>query len=142
METRKLYYEDSHLSRFTAEVLSCTKAADEWEVTLSATAFYSEGGGQAGDSGTLNGVRVRTTREREGTVIHLCEAPLAVGTEVTGVIDYDLRFPRMQQHSGEHIVSGILNRRYGCHNTGFHMGADVITIDFDGVIPPQVLPEI
>ena len=110
--------------------------------TPAATAFYPEGGGQAGDSGTLNGVRVRSTREREGAVIHLCEAPLEAGAEVTGVIDYDLRFPRMQQHSGEHIVSGILNRRYGCHNTGFHMGADVITIDFDGVIPPQVLPEI
>jgi alanyl-tRNA synthetase len=114
METRKLYYEDSHLSRFTSAVLSCAKAADGWEVTLSATAFYPEGGGQAGDSGTLNGVRVRSTREREGAVIHLCEAPLEAGAEVTGVIDYDLRFARMQQHSGEHIVSGILNRRYGC----------------------------
>ena len=142
METRKLYYEDSHLSRFTAEVLSCTQTADGWEVTLAATAFYPEGGGQAGDSGTLNGVRVRSTRERAGAVVHLCEAPLEVGATVTGMIDYDLRFTRMQQHSGEHIVSGILNRRYGCHNTGFHMGADVITIDFDGVIPPQVLPEI
>lgn len=142
METRKLYYEDSHLSRFTSEVLSCVQTAAGWEVTLSATAFYPEGGGQAGDSGTLNGVRVRSTREQEGAVIHLCEAPQEVGAEVTGVIDYDLRFPRMQQHSGEHIVSGILNCRYGCHNTGFHMGADVITIDFDGVIPPQVLPEI
>lgn len=142
METRKLYYEDSHLSRFTSAVLSCAKAADGWEVTLAATAFYPEGGGQAGDTGTLNGVRVRGTREREGAVIHLCEAPLEAGAAVTGVIDYDLRFARMQQHSGEHIVSGILNRRYGCHNTGFHMGADVITIDFDGVIPPQVLPEI
>ena len=142
METRKLYYEDSHLSRFTSAVLSCAKAADGWEVTLSATAFYPEGGGQAGDSGTLNGVRVRSTREREGAVIHLCEAPLEAGAEVTGVIDYDLRFPRMQQHSGEHIVSGILNRRYGCHNTGFHMGADVITIDFDGVIPEETLAEI
>ena len=142
METRKLYYEDSHLSRFTSAVLSCAKVADGWEVTLAATAFYPEGGGQAGDSGTLNGVRVRSTREREGAVIHLCEAPLEAGATVTGVIDYDLRFARMQQHSGEHIVSGILNRRYGCHNTGFHMGADVITIDFDGVIPPQVLPEI
>ena len=142
METRKLYYEDSHLSRFTSAVLSCAKAADGWEVTLAATAFYPEGGGQAGDTGTLNGVRVRSTREREGAVIHLCEAPLDAGAEVAGVIDYDLRFARMQQHSGEHIVSGILNRRYGCHNTGFHMGADVITIDFDGVIPPRVLPEI
>ena len=142
METRKLYYEDSHLSRFTAEVLSCVQTASGWEVILSATAFYPEGGGQAGDSGRLDGVRVLDTREREGGVIHLCEAPLGVGSQVTGVIDYALRFERMQQHSGEHIVSGILNRRYGCHNTGFHMGADVITIDFDTVIPPQALPEI
>ena len=142
METRKLYYEDSHLSRFTAEVLSCVQTASGWEVILSATAFYPEGGGQAGDSGTLNGVRVRDTREREGAVVHLCEEPLAVGREVTGVIDYQPRFRRMQQHSGEHIVSGILHRRYGCHNTGFHMGTDVITVDFDAVIPPQALPEI
>lgn len=142
METRKLYYEDSHLSRFTSQVLSCTRTEKGWEVILRATAFYPEGGGQAGDSGTLNGVRVLDTREREGAVVHLCQEPLNAGEEVTGVIDYDLRFGRMQQHSGEHIVSGILNRRFGCHNTGFHMGADVITIDFDAVIPPQALPEI
>ena len=142
METRKLYYEDSHLSRFTSAVLSCAKAADGWEVTLSATAFYPEGGGQAGDSGTLNGVRVRSTREREGAVIHLCEAPLEAGATVTGVIDYDLRFARMQQHSGEHIVSGILHRRYGVNNTGFHMGAARTVIDFDGVIPSEALPDI
>ena len=142
METRKLYYEDSHLSRFVSEVLSCTRTEKGWEVILRATAFYPEGGGQAGDSGTLGGVRVLDTRERDGAVVHLCQGPLAVGEAVTGVIDYDLRFGRMQQHSGEHIVSGILNRRFGCHNTGFHMGADVTTIDFDTVIPPQVLPEI
>ena len=142
METQKLFYEDSHLSRFVSQVLSCTRTEDAWEVILRATAFYPEGGGQAGDSGTLDGVRVLDTRERKGAVVHLCQGPLAVGAEVTGVIDYEPRFLRMQQHSGEHIVSGILHKRYGCHNTGFHMGADVITIDFDAVIPPQALPEI
>ena len=142
MATEKLFYENVYCKTFQAKVLSCAAGKHGFDVVLDKTAFYPEGGGQAGDSGTLNGVRVRSTREREGAVIHLCEAPLEAGAEVTGVIDYDLRFARMQQHSGEHIVSGILNRRYGCHNTGFHMGADVITIDFDGVIPPQVLPEI
>lgn len=142
MQTRKLYYEDSHLSQFTARVLSCEKTEKGWETVLDATAFYPEGGGQAGDTGDLSGVRVLDTRERGETVVHLCEGPLAVGAAVEGRIDYDPRFLRMQQHSGEHIVSGIVNRRYGYHNTGFHMGADIITIDFDGVIPAEDLAAI
>ena len=142
MSTRALYYEDSHLTRFSALVRSCTPEKGRYAVTLDATAFYPEGGGQAGDTGTLGTVRVLDTQEREGEVIHLCDGPVEVGAAVEGVIDYGPRFTRMQQHSGEHIVSGILHSRYGCHNTGFHMGADVTTIDFDCIIPAQDLPEI
>ena len=142
METRKLFYEDSHMRTFTATVLSCEKTEKGYEVTLDATAFYPEGGGQAGDTGILGGVRVLDTRERGETVIHFCDAPLAVGAAVEGSIDYEPRFLRMQQHSGEHIVSGIIHRRYGYHNVGFHMGSEIITIDFDGVIPPEDLPAI
>ena len=142
MKTRKLYYEDSHLTTFTATVLSCEKTEKGYEVVLDATAFYPEGGGQAADTGFLNGIRVLDTRERGETVVHLCEAPLEVGGTVEGVIDWNARFHRMQQHSGEHIVSGIINRRYGYHNVGFHMGSDVITIDFDGVIPAEDLASI
>ena len=142
MKTRKLYYEDSHLRSFSARVLSCEKTEKGFEVILDATAFYPEGGGQAADTGFLNGIRVLDTREQEETVVHLCEASLETGTAVEGVIDWEPRFHRMQQHSGEHIVSGIINRRYGYHNVGFHMGSDIITIDFDGVIPPEALPSI
>ena len=142
MQTHKLYYEDSHLSRFTGVVLSCEKTEKGYEVTLDATAFYPEGGGQAGDTGILGGVRVLDTRERGETVIHLCDGPLNVGETVEGILDYDARFLRMQQHSGEHIVSGIIHRRYGYHNVGFHMGSGIITIDFDGVIPAEDLPSI
>lgn len=142
MHTRKLYYEDSHLSRFSATVLSCTDIGKGFEVILDATAFYPEGGGQAADTGILGGVRVLDTRERGETVVHLCDGPLEVGARVEGIIDYDLRFPRMQQHSGEHIVSGILYRRYGWQNKGFHMGTDLITIDVEGVVPPEDLPSI
>ena len=143
MPTRKLYYEDAHLKYFTAQVLSCTRTQKGWAVTLDATAFYPEGGGQAADTGTLGGVRVLDTREQGEEVVHLCDGPLAVGTQVEGCIDYDLRFPRMQQHSGEHIVSGILHRRYGCHNTGFHMGGDgIVTVDFDVPFPESDLPAI
>ena len=142
MSTQALYYEDSHLTRFSALVRSCTPEKGRYAVTLDATAFYPEGGGQAGDTGTLGTVRVLDTQEREGEVIHLCDGPVEVGAAVEGIIDYGPRFTRMQQHSGEHIVSGILHSRYGCHNTGFHMGADVTTIDFDCIIPAQDLPEI
>lgn len=142
MQTRKLYYEDSHLETFSARVLSCEKVDKGYEVILDATAFYPEGGGQAADTGTLGSVPVLDTRERGETVVHLCGQPLEVGAQVEGNLDYEARFFRMQQHSGEHIVSGIINRRYGYHNVGFHMGSDIITIDFDGVIPAEDLPSL
>ena len=142
METRKLYYENSHMQRFTATVLSCTDTPQGFEIILDATAFYPEGGGQAADTGSLGGVRVIDTRERGEAVVHLCDGPLETGTEVEGIIDYHLRFPRMQQHSGEHIVSGIIFRRYGWQNRGFHMGTDIITVDTEGVVPPEDLAAI
>ena len=142
METRKLYYEDSHLREFTAEVLSCGQTEKGFEICLSATAFYPEGGGQACDLGTLGEARVLDVRERGEDVLHLCARPLEVGSHVRGTIDWERRFDLMQQHSGEHMVSGVIHRRYGYHNVGFHMGADVITIDFDGVIPAEDLPGI
>ena len=142
METRKLFYEDSFLKEFTAQVLRCEEKDQKYYVILDQTAFYPEGGGQAGDTGVLSGVRVLDTAEKGGEILHICDAPLKVGSKVEGTIDWAPRFYRMQQHSGEHIVSGILHRIYGCHNTGFHMGADITTIDFDAVIPPEMLPEV
>ena len=140
--TKKLYYEDSHLRRFGARVTDCRETEAGWEVTLDATAFYPEGGGQACDLGELNGIAVKDVRERGEEVVHLCADALEVGAEVEGVIDYDRRFDLMQQHTGEHIVSGVIHRRYGYHNTGFHIGADVIQIDFDGVVPAEDLAAI
>ena len=140
--TRKLYYEDCHLTDFSARVTGCEKTGGGYEITLDATAFYPEGGGQACDLGMLNGVAVLDVKERGEEVVHLCEAYLEVGAEVRGRIDYARRFHLMQQHTGEHIVSGIIHARYGYHNVGFHMGSDIITIDFDGPIPAEALPEI
>lgn len=142
METRKLYYENSHLYQFISRVLRCEKGKNGYEVVLEETAFYPEGGGQAADTGHLGAARVLDTRERENQVIHICDAPLEVGTSVEGLVDSQPRFLRMQQHSGEHIVSGIIHRRYGYHNVGFHMGDQWMTIDFDGVIPAEALAEI
>ena len=140
--TRKLYYEDCHLAEFSATVTDCRKCEKGYEITLDATAFYPEGGGQACDLGTLNGIPVLDVRERDEEILHLCEQPLEVGAQVKGVIDYERRFDLMQQHTGEHIVSGIIHARYGYHNVGFHMGTNFTEIDFDGVIPPEDLEKI
>lgn len=142
MQTRKLYYENCLLKEFTAVVVSCEKCEKGWKILLDATAFYPEGGGQACDLGTLNDATVLDVREQGETVVHLCDKPLAVGAQVTGKLDWDRRLDLQQQHSGEHIVSGIIHKIYGCHNVGFHVGADVITIDFDYPIPADALPEI
>lgn len=142
METEKIYYADCHCATFRARVLECSETEGGFAVTLDRTAFYPLGGGQAADTGTLGSVRVLDTREEGEKIVHLCDSPLTVGSTVDGQIDYEARFVRMQQHTGEHIVSGILHRLYGCHNTGFHMNQTGIVIDFDAVIPAEKLPEI
>ena len=142
METLKLYYKDSHLAEFTARVISCEHTAKGFEIILDATAFYPEGGGQACDLGTLGDANVLDVRERGEAIVHLCDRALDAGQEVQGAIDWARRFDLMQQHSGEHMVSGVIHRRYGYHNVGFHMGEHMITIDFDGVIPAEDLPII
>jgi alanyl-tRNA synthetase len=140
--TRKLYYEDCHMTAFATTVTGCDRTEKGWEVTLEATAFYPEGGGQACDLGTLGGRAVLDVRERGEEIVHLCDSALEVGATVEGVIDYARRFDLMQQHTGEHIVSGIIHRRYGYHNKGFHIGEHTIQIDFDGVISAEDLASI
>ena len=142
METKKLYYDDSHLKTFSATVTGCAQVKKGWEITLDATAFYPEGGGQPADTGMLGDSAVLDVQERGGDIVHLCDKPLEVGASVKGEIDWLRRFDFMQQHSGEHMVSGVIHALYGYHNVGFHMGADVVTIDFDGYIPPEALEEI
>ena len=135
METIKLYYQDAFLRRFDATVLDCAADKKAWRVVLDRTAFYPEGGGQGADHGTLGGVNVRDVHEADGVIYHTCDKPLPVGETVTGQIDWQRRFDHMQQHSGEHIVSGMLCSTYHCDNTGFHLGADTVTIDYNADIP-------
>ena len=142
MDERKLYYQDCHQIEFSAQVESCEQRPKGYAVILSQTAFYPEGGGQACDLGILGEAQVLDVQEEEEAVVHLCDRPLPVGSTVEGRIDWQRRFDLMQQHTGEHIVSGIVHRRYGYANSGFHVGADVVTVDFDGTIPPEALADI
>lgn len=104
--TQRLYYQDAHLSRFQAVVVSCREDGGRWAVVLDRTAFFPEGGGQPADTGRLGDVAVLDVRERDGDVVHFCDGPLAAGRKVEGVLNWPERFSRMQFHSGEHILSG------------------------------------
>ena len=140
--TEKLFYEDSHMITFSAIVEACEKVGDYYEAVLTRTAFFPEGGGQYADTGNIDGIRVLDVHERKGIIYHKMEAALEVGTEVTGTIDWEERFLKMQNHSGEHIISGLVHGQFGYDNVGFHMGKDAITMDFNGVITKDELKEI
>lgn len=132
MDTEKLYDRDAFLKEFDAVVTDCRPGkGDTYLVTLDRTVFYPEGGGQPADRGDLGGAAVLDVQERDGLVLHTCDRPLTVGASVHGAIDWSRRFDHMQQHSGEHIVSGMLCAAFSCDNVGFHMGADVVTIDYN-----------
>lgn len=143
METEKLYYHDAYLRAFDARVTDCRPGRDgQYLITLDRTAFYPEGGGQPADWGRLGPVRVLDVHEKQGEILHSCDGPLTPGDSVHGEIDWPRRFDHMQQHSGEHIVSGMLCAAFHCDNVGFHMGADSVTIDYNAEIPWEAVLDI
>ena len=140
--TQKLYETDSYCKEFTATVLSCEKTDAGFEVILDKTAFFPEGGGQSADEGKIDGARVLDVQEKGGVVIHTLEAAIPQGKEVECKLDWELRFSRMQSHSGEHIVSGVVHSLFGYSNVGFHMSDALMTVDFDGALTPQDVEKV
>lgn len=146
--TEKLYEQDSYQKEFTAVVRSCQEhrtakgKLDGYEIVLDRTAFFPEGGGQSGDSGWLNETIVKDTQEIGGEVVHLADRPLEPGQQVMGRLDFETRFSRMQEHSGEHILSGIVHRLYGYDNVGFHLGSENTTLDFNGELTAEQVRQI
>ena len=140
--TQKLFYENMYLQHFSATVTGCEPAQDRWHITLDATAFYPEDGGQPGDTGYLGNVRVIDTHSRRDEVIHITDGPIQPGEKIEGKIDWEPRFSRMQHHTGEHIVSGLIHRLYGYDNVGFHMGHDAVTLDLSGELSGADLEKV
>ena len=133
MKTEKLYYSDSHLTAFSARVLRCDSLEDgRFAVVLDRTAFFPEGGGQLADTGTIGEVRVLDVHEKKGEILHYLASALPEQAEVHCVLDREQRLRRMQNHSGEHVFSGLVHSTYGYDNVGFHMGETCMTIDFSG----------
>lgn len=134
-------YDNSKLTTFEATVTSCSPAGKYYELTLDRSAFFPEGGGQKGDVGLIDSVKVLDTYEKNGEVVYKCTAPIEAGMQVCGEVDADIRLRRMQNHSGEHLLMGFIHRKTGFENVGFHLGSDDVTLDLDGVIPTETLIE-
>ena len=136
--TKKLYYEDAYATEFDAVVVSC----EGNQVVLDQTLFFPEEGGQSPDKGVLGGVNVLDVQIKNDIITHTLDKPLEVGAVVHGEIDWKHRFSNMQQHSGEHIFSGTVNRLYGYNNVGFHLSDNIVTMDFDGALTEEDVAKI
>ena len=144
--TEQLYYQDSYIKDFEAVVLSCIPNGNHFEAVLDRTAFFPEGGGQCADTGVLHienrEIQVFDVQERNGEIIHFIDKEILPGQTVIGELDFQERFSKMQQHTGEHIISGIVHRRFGYENVGFHLGKEEVTMDYDGPLTPEELRSI
>ena len=144
--TEQLYYHDSYIKDFEAVVLSCIPNGNHFEAVLDRTAFFPEGGGQCADTGVLHienrEIQVFDVQERNGEIIHFIDKEILPGQTVIGELDFQERFSKMQQHTGEHIISGIVHRRFGYENVGFHLGKEEVTMDYDGPLTPEELRSI
>ncbi len=160
---KKLYYEDVHMTEFEATVTECIydEKKKVYKIVLDQTAFFPEEGGQSADKGSISflppkGLLTQNTEAvssyqqfplldahiKNDIIYHYVETEIPVGTVVKGNVDWSQRFDFMQQHSGEHIISGLVNKYYGYDNVGFHLGLQEVTLDFNGVLTPEQLREI
>lgn len=137
--TEKLYEVNAYTKEFTAKVLDLIQDDDFYKIVLDKTAFFPEGGGQAADIGTLDDIEIFDVQIENGVIYHYAKNPLEIGSEIKGIIDFDRRFNFMQNHTGEHIVSGIAHKLFGVNNVGFHLGEELVTIDFDKELTKEQL---
>ena len=137
--TEKLYETNGMISTFRARVLSCEKRADGYAVILDRTAFFPEGGGQSADTGCLSNAQVRDVQIENGEILHFTD--LSVSGEITGTLHFDTRFRKMQNHLGEHLLCGAIHRLFGFDNVGFHLGADDMTFDINGILTESQIAE-
>ncbi|MCR5674137.1 MAG: hypothetical protein K6G16_00360 [Lachnospiraceae bacterium] len=149
--TEKLYDRDAYLTEFTAQILSCRQEGDRFHVILDRTAFFPEAGGQTPDRGVLifsgdpAGVREASVSDVQiddaGVITHVTDRELPASGTVNGRIDWEHRFDNMQQHTGEHIFSGLVCGRFGCDNVGFHLSDQTVTMDYNKVLSPEMIRE-
>ncbi|HKO05078.1 MAG TPA: alanyl-tRNA editing protein [Candidatus Acidoferrales bacterium] len=140
--TERLYYRDSFLAKFDAQVVSCIPAGECFRVVLDRTAFYPTSGGQPFDTGRLGDAAVVEVAEAEsGEIVHTTDRAVPAGA-VHGAVDWPRRFDHMQQHTGQHLLSAIFVSLFGYATVSFHLGREISAIDLAAPgIPPAQLAE-
>lgn len=142
MSTKKLYDIDAYVTEFEAKVLSCDLAKEGYAVVLDQTLFFPEEGGQTPDKGSIDEKEVLDVQIKGDVITHYLAEPIEAGCMVKGTIDWQHRFFNMQQHSGEHLFSGLAHRKYGLKNVGFHLSNQIVTMDFDRALSDEQLKEM
>ena len=140
-EFQEYYYRHPYIKELDTVVLCCHACKDGYELVLKDTIFYPEGGGQPCDKGTIQGVEVIAVQREKERIVHITKEPLAPGENVHCEIDWEYRFDLMQNHTGEHIFSGVVKQLYGYSNVGFHMG-EYICADFNGNLTEENIEEV
>lgn len=141
--TIRLFDKDAYAIDFSSNIISCVQLGDKFEIVLKETLFFPEQGGQSPDKGILGGVEVVDVQNKEGVIVHFTEAePKAENGVISGIIDWEHRFSNMQQHSGEHVFSGIIHEKYGYDNKGFHLSDNSVTLDTSGPLTEEQIREI
>ena len=137
--TERLYYVDSYLRSFRAQVVEA--AAGGLTVYLDRTAFYPASGGQPSDTGSIAGSVVLEVVDEGERIAHRLSSPLTAGA-ADCAIDWERRFDHMQQHSGQHLLSAVFEELHALHTVSFHLGADSATIDLEGgAVEPRTVLE-
>lgn len=140
--TKRLYEENSYIKEFEAIVISCEKDENYYNVVLNQTAFFPEGGGQKADTGFIDGIEVSDVIIKGDEIIHKTLKPIETGKKVNARIDFEIRYKRMQNHTAEHIVAGLVHSEYGYANVGFHMSENSMRVDFDGELKKEDIEKI
>lgn len=143
----KLYEKQSYLKENRTVVLQCFRDKNDIFVALKESIFFPEEGGQYADKGWIsygeNKVRLLDGQIKNGEIFYLVEEEIPEGTEVFCELDWEMRYMRMQQHTGEHILTGTIHRYFGFNNVGFHLSDDApVTLDLDGVLTVEQAMEM
>ncbi len=148
VKTTEIYYEDAYIDEFDAIVTSCAEGdKGNFFVCLDRTCFFPEQGGQTPDIGEIvdeqgTAHKVQHVSISDGMITHVIDTAIPEGTKIHGKIDWAHRFSNMQQHTGEHIFSGVVHSEFGFDNVGFHLSDSEVTMDYNGVLSSEDIKRV